>query len=492
MPTPRRIRPSAAVRVASAAALARRLRVRVQRDPLLRALREEARRSATSVWLVGGFVRDAALGGRPRDIDVAVGKGAAALVRRLRTVWGRRAFRFRKRGVTTWRTSVEGREVDLVDAGTRGLLEDLRRRELTVNAIAFELVAGRVEDPLGGLRDLRAARLRVPRRGVVGEDPLRALRLARFLAQFPDFVADRATREEARRAARPLRRVAPERVRDEIDALLAGRDPARGLDAIEELGLLEAVLPEWAPMRSCPAGEGRPDAWRHTVAAVGASARPGRMPGAAATAEREDARVLRWALLLHDVAKPDTLRLEGARPTFHGHESAGSRRAAAILKRLRLPTDVRRRVVRLVLFHLRPHHLAEAGAPDRGMRRLVRECGDDLPILVLHAACDAVASGAPDARRRWRRLRPVLDRLLDRHREARLAPLPRLLSGDDVMAALGLGPGPAIGRILEEIRELQEQGRIVDRAGALAHLRSGSAPPANAPADERSDSDDRT
>lgn len=454
-----------------------RLRRRVSRDPILRAVQEEGRRAGVPIRLVGGFVRDVALGRRAQDVDLAAGRGAAALVRRLEARWGRRLFRFRKRGVTTWRTSVAGRDVDVVDAGTRGFLEDLRRRELRANAVAFDLEAGRIVDPLGGLRDLRNGILRTPRRGVVRGDPVRALRAARFLAQLPGFRLDRATREEIRATARPLRRASAERVRDELDSLLASVDPAAGLEALLDLGILDAALPELRPMRDSVAGEGRPDVWRHTVLAVAASVRPGRRPGGTRVRDRDSLRVLRWALLLHDVAKPETLRTDGPRPTFHGHEVVGARRAAAILERLRLPLAFRRRVRRLVLFHLRPHHLADAGAPERGMRRLVRECEGDLPLLVVHAGCDAVGSGAPDARMRWRRLRPVLQRLLALHDEVSASPLPRLVDGRDVMRILGVESGPAVGEALDEIRELQEQGDLADRNAALRHLeKRGQAP----------------
>jgi poly(A) polymerase len=180
---------------------------------------------------------------------------------------------------------------------------------------------------------------------------------------------------------------------------------------------------------------------------------------------------LRWALLLHDVAKPDTLdHDEEGRPTFHGHEPLGGRRADSILRRLRQPRAFRKRVSLLVRYHLRPHHLAEAGAPARGMRRLVREAAGVLPLLLVLAACDAKASGAPDARTRWRRLRPVLSDLLAIHDRSLRRPLPRLVSGQDVMKITGVPPGPRVGRALQEIRELQEGGVLRDREQALEYL----------------------
>jgi len=444
---------------------------RVSRDPTLRRLRDIARELEIPVWLVGGLVRDAALGRRGQDVDLVACRGSTAVVHRLQQVWSCRGFRFRKRGVTTWRFSIDGRQVDLVDAARRGLDEELRRRELTINAMAYDLLARRLNDPVRGLADLRGKRLRLPRPGVIRDDPQRALRIARFLAQLPEFRLQPAARLEARACAPALRRVAAERVREELDKLLGARDPARGLRSIAQLELQDPLLPELTPMRTCAAGAERPDVWSHTVDAIELSASRPRLPGAARVRDDDERRVLRWALLLHDICKPDTLdhRADG-RPTFHGHEALGARRAGQVLRRLRMPAAQRRRVCRLIRFHLRPSHLADAGAPPRGMRRLVREIEGDLPLLVFHAACDAVASGSPDARTRWRRLSPVLRSLLELFDAAPRVPPPRLVDGRDVMRMLGMPPGAAVGRVLELVRERQEEGTLRTRRQALAYL----------------------
>jgi tRNA nucleotidyltransferase/poly(A) polymerase len=262
-------------------------------------------------------------------------------------------------------------------------------------------------------------------------------------------------------------------LRDELDKLLLAPAPERGLDALDRLGLLASVLPELVPLRDCVAGEGRPSVFRHTLDAIARSARPGRLPGRSVLRDAGATRVLRWTLLLHDLAKPETLsRREDGRPAFHGHETLGARRADALMRRLALPRAFRRRVAQLVRLHLRPHHLADSGPTPRGLRRLVRDAGEDLPVLVLHAACDAVASGSPDARARWRRLRPVLAGLLALRERSLAEPLPTLVNGTDVMLALGIGPGPDVGRLLREIRELQEDGTIDGREAALEYLAS--------------------
>jgi len=443
-------------------------------------LRDAAAELGRPLWLVGGHVRDVALGRRAGDVDLVAVRGVPRIVNTLRSRLGTRGFRFRKRGVTTWRFGAAEARVDLVDATRRGLEADLARRELTINALAFELVSGSLVDTVGGLRDLRAGRLRLPRPGVIREDPVRALRLARFAAELPAFRPHIAARREAATVARGLKRTAVERQREELDRILASAAPQRGLRLLTAWGLLEAVLPELGATRRCVSGADRPDVWTHTLMTLERSTRSRGLPGGRAVLGDDDSRrVLRWALLFHDVAKPDTLEFrEDGRPTFHGHESLGARRSAAALRRLKLRRAERERVVRLVRNHLRPGLLADAGAPPRGLRRLVRESGGDLPLLVVHSACDALSSGGPEDRPRRRRLRRVQRDLLELHTTRAAAPLPQLVSGRDVMRELGLAPGPRVGAALARVRDAQEEGRVRTRDAALRLLRSlpGTAP----------------
>jgi tRNA nucleotidyltransferase/poly(A) polymerase len=363
--------------------------------------------------------------------------------------------------------------VDIVEASRRGLDRDLQRRDLTINAIAFDLRSGAVLDPSRGRADLRAGRLRPPAEGAFRDDPVRALRLCRFMAQLPGFRSTAGARRGAAGVARALRRAAAERVCQELDKLLLARQPRVGLDSLETLGLRGAILPELDATVGCTAGAGRPDVWTHTIDAVelGAAATERRLPGARFVHEAEDRRVLRWTLLLHDVSKPETLATApDGRPTFHGHEVVGERRADALLRRYRHPAARRRRVCRLIRLHLRPGHLADAGGPARGLRRLVRDAGEDLPLLTVHAAADARASGSLNGQARWRRLRAVLQRLLEMWEERADAPPPALVGGRDVMRILKLSPGPEIGRVLDQVREAQEDGTVRTRRQALAYL----------------------
>ena len=450
--------------------VAARLGRRVVRDPVLSAVRACAEETGVPVRLVGGLVRDAALGRAASDVDLAAGPGCARLVSALADRFSRRPFRFRKRGVTTWRIVLDGRDVDVVDVGRRGFARDLARRDFTVNAVAFDPLSGRLEDPLHGLADLRRGLLRAPGAATFRDDPVRALRAARFLATFPGWRLHRETEAGARAVARALRRASAERIRDELQALLLAPDPRAGLRALLDLGLLPAVLPEMVPTVGCAAGPDRPDVFLHTADALAAATR-------ARAPSEEDRAVLRWALLLHDISKPESLSFrEDGRPTFYGHEVAGAERAQAVLRRLRHPRARIRRVQRLVALHLRPGHLADAGCPPRGLRRLVREAGEDLPLLLAHADADVRGSGGPPDLPRRRRLARTLTGLREQGARVRAAAVP-LLRGEDVMRVLHLEPGPEVGRVLREATEARDAGEISSREQALRWLAGRASPP---------------
>jgi poly(A) polymerase len=273
--------------------------------------------------------------------------------------------------------------------------------------------------------------------------------------------------------ARSLGRATPERLGQELDKLLIASRPRLGLDSLEGMGLRTSVLPELDAAVECVAGRQRPDVWTHTIDAVGMAAQAAthRLPGSRFLVSTDDRRVVRWALLLHDISKPETLEIApDGRPTFHGHEILGEDRADALLRRLHLPAAIRRRVTRLIRLHLRPGHLADAGGPVRGLRRLVRDADDDLPLLAIHAAADARASGSPDARTRWPRLRAVLYDLLGMWESRTATPIQSLINGRDVMRVLGLKPGPEIGQALDCVADAQEDGTVRTRRQALAFL----------------------
>lgn len=324
--------------------------------------------------------------------------------------------------------------------------DDLLRRDFTVNAIAWggpaagTLTRGLV-DPTGGLEDLAARRLRAvgDAEARFDEDALRLLRAARFAAQL-GFEIEPSTREAMRRKAPLVGHVSRERVGQELRRLLQADRPSVGLRVMADTGLLEAILPELAAQRGIPqnkpAGE---DLWDHTLATIDALAelagevRGKRSPG-------YDQLVL--AALLHDVGKPATLV-----EAFRGHDEVGAAMAEGLLERLAVARRDAERVVRLVRQHM---FIYRPEWSDAAVRRFLRKVGPDLfdELLLLRRADNlgsgiAVEAGGVDelARRGHDQL----------EREVPLATRQLAIDGDDLQAALGMPPGPEIGRLLERL-----------------------------------------
>jgi putative nucleotidyltransferase with HDIG domain len=278
-------------------------------------------------------------------------------------------------------------------------------------------------------------------------------------------------------------------VRDEILAMLSGPASAAGLRVLDRWAALEVLLPERSAMKAAAQSEPhRFDVWEHSLRAVeGADllvARVGELePWGVALAghlseplgdgaTRREA--LKLAALLHDVAKPETRSVEDGRTRFLGHDALGADRVVAISERFRLSGRMTAVIERLVRHHLRPMHLAQSGGVSRRARfRFFRDLGDDARDLLLLALADASALRGDSPMDVW--LGPdgrIVRELMAGHaEEAAALSAPPLLDGRDAMEALGLQPGPEIGRLLRLLREAQAVGAVTTREAALAYVR---------------------
>ena len=473
--------------------LARLTRPQVE---LLRALLRVAPRGAAPV-LVGGAVRDALLGRSPAvDLDVAVADGAIDIARRLADALGIAFVPLdTERGAA--RVVAPGHRVDLADFRATTLDEDLGARDFTVNALAVPVRAllreGRaaVHDPLRGLADLAARRLRLAGPDVLADDPLRTLRGVR-LACGLGFRLTPATRVAIRRAAPAIASVSPERVRDEVLALLAAPRTARALRMADRLGVLGAVFPEVEAMRRTPQpAPHRFDVLEHSLRAVdGCDRLLARLSALAPFGDELAAHVaeslgggiarrqiLKLATFLHDVAKPETRRTVRGRVRFFEHDVLGAARARAIGERLRLPERPIAVLERLVRHHLRPMHLGAAGVlTPRARYRFFRDVGGETRDLLLLVLADASAVGGESPFRLWPRMALVRELLAGWEIQRESSGREPLLRGGDVMAHFGLPPGPEVGRLLARAREAQDLGLVSTRDEALAYLDSPRAP----------------
>jgi len=464
---------------------------------LLRAVLQVAGRRAEPV-LVGGAVRDACLRrpGLP-DLDVTVPGRALAIARGVADrLDGAFVALDTERGAG--RVIVEGLQLDVTDYRARTLEEDLFGRDFTINALAVPmrrlLRSGHaaIIDPTGGLADLRARRLRMPAPGVLDQDPIRALRGVRLESTL-GFRLTPATARAVATAAPGLVRVAAERVRDEVAALLALPDTARAFRRADRLGLLAVVFPEVEPMRTTrQSPPHRFGVLEHSLKAVAGAdlvvARPQALTPfgeelAVHLAEPlaggfERGHTLKLAALLHDVAKPQTRRLVGGRVRFFEHDVRGEASVRAIGERLRFPGAVSAVVARLVRQHLRPMHLGGAGqVTARARYRFYRDLGPETRDLLLLALVDAAAVGGQSPLVIWPRAALIRDLLNGWQRERQTAAAPPLLRGEDVMARFGLAPSAAVGWLLGRAREAQDLGLVRTREEALAYLDSHAGGP---------------
>ena len=431
-------------------------------DPLAKELGDRFQASGHELYLVGGVVRDLVMGRLVPDADADFATDASpAETSRILRGWAEAQYlvgvRFgtvgaRRRGrtleITTFREErypEDERKPAVTFA--KDIETDLSRRDFSINAMAIRLPDGQFVDPFEGVKDLAAKRLDTPLDPEVAfsDDPLRMLRAARFVSQLGVVPAPRVI-EAIRRMRERLRIVSAERIREELDKLLLGEGPAKGLGLLVDTGLSDEFLPELSALRmEQDPVQRHKDVLRHTFAVV----------------ERcEPDVVLRLAALLHDVGKPATRRITPEGVSFHHHEVVGARMAEERARALRYPNAVVDDVRKLVQLHLRFHGYGE-GWTDAAVRRYVHDAGHLLDKLNQLTRAD-VTTRDPRRADRFATLQDDLE-----ERIARLAEQENLeamrppLDGRQVMERLDIPPGPVVGEALAFLMEVRmERGEI--------------------------------
>jgi tRNA nucleotidyltransferase (CCA-adding enzyme) len=434
-------------------------------------------------YVVGGAVRDALLGLPVKDYDVEVYGLPADRLREVLASQGSvdavgEAFTVLKvSGLPDVPGAVDvslPRRDSKVGPGHRGiavagdagldLAEATRRRDFTINALLFDPAQNSFVDIYGGRADLEARRLRAVDAATFGEDPLRALRAVQFAARF-ELTVDPDTARLC--AAMPLRELPAERIFGEIEKLLLkSRRPSIGFGLLRDWRLLESVAPELLPLADTPQDpEWHPegDVWIHTMLTIDRAA------GEIAELDPPRALSVMLAALCHDLGKPPTTKFEDGRWRSRGHEEAGVAPTEALLDRWNVHTwlgyDVRTQVVALVAHHLKPGQLYEdrERVSDGAIRRLAGKCE---PLLLYHVAradCMGRTGDFPPVAMAWFR---------GRVRDLNVAERPPepLLRGRDVLA-LGVSPGPEVGRIVKAVYERQLDGALVTHDDAVIEAR---------------------
>lgn len=419
-----------------------------------------ARRFAAAgkrLYLVGGSVRDALLDRPPEDLDFAT-DARPDEIEKIVDGWADSFYLAGKafgtvgvvksghvHEITTFRADVyrdDSRKPHVTFSDR--IEDDLSRRDFTVNAMALRVPTGPGErpemvDPFGGLVDLHHRVLRTPVEPEVsfGDDPLRMLRLFRFVSTL-GFEPDPAAVDAVRRLRDRMSIVSAERIRDEFSKLLVAERVGPALWGLVDTSLAEEFIPEVAALRSAHDPLHRhKDVLAHTIAVV----------------ERcSPDLVLRLAALFHDVGKPATRRFGPEGVTFHHHEVVGARMTRERLKALRYPRKVVDDVGRLVFLHMRPHTY-KMGWTDSAVRRYVRDAGPLLDRLNELVRCDVTTRNRKRARAIERRIDELEERIAALRQREELERLRPPIDGHQVMEYLGLEPGPRVGEIMRMLYE---------------------------------------
>ena len=470
-----------------------RLEERFGEAPAIEIARSGLRDVADRAWLVGGAVRDAALGGEVVDVDVAFDGDPAEAARRIAADGEGHPFELSGE-FATWRVVARDGDWKVDVAALRGpsIEIDLRLRDFTVNAVAVPLTGGDPLDPTGGLDDLEDGILRACADRAFADDPLRVLRAARLLARSGLAPEPRTTglaHTEAPRAGEP----AGERQYAELRLLLAGADPLAGIGFLDEVGAMAAVLPEVAALRGVSQSANHHlDAYEHTLEVLRRMQEVERdLPRycgeqAAAVAERLAAPLadeldrgdaLRWAALLHDVGKPATRTERDGRVSFVGHDAVGAELVAGLCRRLRTSRRFATHLGAMTRDHLvlgfmvRERPLSGRRIWDYVSRTAPQTV--DTTLLTIADRLSAQGGDVPGE---------AIAGHLDLAREMLAAAIAwedderePLLRGDEITAEVGIEPGPRLGAAIAELAAARFAGEVGDRAAALAHLRAWAA-----------------
>jgi poly(A) polymerase len=429
------------------------------------------------IHLVGGSVRDALLGKLGDDLDFATSAHPDETQRILsgwaEALWttgidfgtvgaARHGLRLE---ITTFRAEAYDRVTrnPIVNYGTN-LLDDLKRRDFAINAMAVSVPDHVFFDPYGGLADLSARVLRTPGPAEVsfGDDPLRMLRAARFASKL-EFSVDPAVLAAMTAMAPDLDRITAERIRDEFSKLMLGADPITGLRLLVETGLADRFLPELSGLKlEIDEHAQHKDVYEHTLRVV-ANAISLETDGPDLT--------LRLAALMHDVGKPATKTIgPDGRVSFHHHELVGARMTKQRLKALRYPKDLISDVVELVALHLRFYGYGQGEWTDSAVRRYVTDAGPLLDRLHKLTRSDCTTRNRRKAATLSSNYDALEARIARIQAEEDLARVRPDLDGNAIMELLGLPPGPLVGQAWRHLKELRLDRGPLDHDEAVAAL----------------------
>ena len=445
-------------------------------SPAVRRLSRLFEAAGHELYLVGGSVRDALLGRLGNDLDFTTSARPdeiEALVRQVtHTVWdvgrafGTIASQVRDPAGEALLVEITTFRADNYDDASRKpevvfgdhLGGDLLRRDFTVNAMAVAMSSGELLDPFGGLDDLADQLLRTPAAPELSfsDDPLRRMRAARFTSQLGFLPVPEVVTAMTAMASR-ITIVSAERIRDEIVKLLLTDNPRPGLNLLVDTGLADIVLPELPALRMERDEHNRhKDVYEHTLTVLEQAIALEKARG------HDPDIVSRLAALLHDIGKPRTRRFEpGGKVSFHHHDVVGAKLARQRLQELHFSGEQAKAVAKLVELHLRFHGYGKGDWTDSAVRRYVRDAGSELEHLHILTRSDCTTRNSAKAERLRRSYEELEWRIDELAAQEELDSLRPDLDGAQIMATLGIGPGPVVGEAYRHLLERRiEEGPL--------------------------------
>lgn len=457
----------------------------LHKHPVFGIIANQADALGVRAYVIGGYVRDLVLGRPSKDIDVVCVGSGIALAEAVGRALGVPVSVYPNFGTAALHTrqltdNQDDSDIDVEFVGARkesyrsesrkpivedGTLEDdQNRRDFTINAMGISLSEtsfGDLIDPFDGLTDLKRKIIRTPLGPDItfSDDPLRMMRAVRFASQL-NFDIEPDTFDAIVRMSERISIVSQERITDELNKIVLSPTPSYGFKLLYHAGLLERIFPELVALKGVETveGKGHKDNFYHTLQVLDNVAN--RTNKAAVLPENE--LWLRWAALLHDIAKPATKRFDQkAGWTFHGHEDLGARWVPRIFKQLKLPLNERMKFVQtLVRLHLRPIALTKEQITDSALRRLLFDAGDDLDGLMALCRADITSKNYEKVQKHLRSFDKVERKLHDLEARDKLRNFQPVITGELIMETFGLSPGKDVGELKTLIREAVLDGLV--------------------------------